>query len=100
MDELGELPQRDLVPVDDPTRVSGVTPPLAFVLEPRFEEYSFLTPKDIAKRARAIENQLFAAGAAPIVTFTSSAMYPCAETETLTSPGGSASETGPPERTA
>lgn len=42
---------RDLVPVDDPTRVSGVTPPLAFVLEPRFEEYSFLTPKDVAGEA-------------------------------------------------
>ena len=42
---------RDIVPVDDPTRVSGITPPLAFVLEPRFEEYSFLTPKDVAGEA-------------------------------------------------
>lgn len=42
---------RELVPVDDPTKVSGITPPLAFVLEPRFEEYSFLTPKDVAGEA-------------------------------------------------
>lgn len=42
---------RDLVPVEDPTRVGGITPPLAFVLEPRFEEYSFLTPKDVAGEA-------------------------------------------------
>jgi hypothetical protein len=42
---------RDLVPVDDPTRVSGITPPLAFVLEPKFEEFSFLTPKDVAGEA-------------------------------------------------
>jgi hypothetical protein len=42
---------RDIVPVEDPTRVAGVAPPLAFVLEPRFEEYSFLTPKDVAGEA-------------------------------------------------
>lgn len=42
---------RELVPVDDPTRVAGITPPLAFVLEPKFEEYSFLTPKDVAGEA-------------------------------------------------
>lgn len=42
---------RELVPVDDPTKVSGISPPLAFVLEPKFEEYSFLTPKDVAGEA-------------------------------------------------
>ena len=42
---------RELVPVDDPTRVSGIVPPLAFVLEPKFEEYSCLTPKDVAGEA-------------------------------------------------
>jgi hypothetical protein len=42
---------REVVPVDDPARVGGITPPLAFVLEPRFEEYSFLTPKDVAGEA-------------------------------------------------
>jgi hypothetical protein len=42
---------QELVPVDDPTRVSQITPPLAFVLEPKFEEYSFLTPKDVAGEA-------------------------------------------------
>jgi hypothetical protein len=38
----------EVVPVDDPTRVAGMTPPLVLVLEPKFEEYSFLTPKDVA----------------------------------------------------
>ena len=42
---------REIVHVDDPTRVSGISPPLAFVLEPKFEEYSFLTPKDVAGEA-------------------------------------------------
>jgi hypothetical protein len=42
---------RELVPVDDPSRVSNISPPLAFVLEPKFEEYSFLTPKDVAGEA-------------------------------------------------
>ncbi|MGH8866291.1 MAG: hypothetical protein ACREVZ_16890 [Burkholderiales bacterium] len=41
----------EVVPVDDPTRVADLQPPLAMVLEPRFEEYSFLTPKDIAGEA-------------------------------------------------
>jgi hypothetical protein len=41
----------ELVPVDDPTRVSEIQPPLVFVLEPKFEEYSFLTPKDVAGEA-------------------------------------------------
>lgn len=38
----------EVVPVDDPTRVAGMQPPLVLVLEPKFEEYSFLTPKDVA----------------------------------------------------
>ena len=42
---------REIVHVDDPTRVGDITPPLAFVLEPKFEEYSFLTPKDVAGEA-------------------------------------------------
>jgi hypothetical protein len=42
---------REVVPVDDPTRVADIRPPLAFVLEPKFEEYSFLTPKDVAGEA-------------------------------------------------
>jgi hypothetical protein len=42
---------REIVHVDDPARVGGVQPPLAFVLEPKFEEYSFLTPKDVAGEA-------------------------------------------------
>jgi len=42
---------REIVRVDDPTRVSSISPPLAFVLEPKFEEYSFLTPKDVAGEA-------------------------------------------------
>ncbi len=41
----------EIVPVEDPTRVSGIQPPLVFVLEPKFEEYSFLTPKDVAGEA-------------------------------------------------
>ncbi|HEY7753043.1 MAG TPA: hypothetical protein VH856_04440 [Steroidobacteraceae bacterium] len=38
----------EVVPVEDPTRVADVRPPLVLVLEPRFEEYSFLTPNDVA----------------------------------------------------
>ncbi len=41
----------EIVPVEDPTRVAALQPPLVMVLEPRFEEYSFLTPKDIAGEA-------------------------------------------------
>jgi len=41
----------EVVPVDDPTHVSGLQPPLVLVLEPKFEEYSFLTPKDVAGEA-------------------------------------------------
>jgi hypothetical protein len=42
---------REVVPVEDPARAGSVSPPLAFVLEPKFEEYSFLTPKDVAGEA-------------------------------------------------
>jgi hypothetical protein len=38
----------EVVPVEDPTRVADIRPPLVLVLEPKFEEYSFLTPKDVA----------------------------------------------------
>ncbi len=41
----------ELVPVEDPTRVAELQLPLVFVLEPKFEEYSFLTPKDVAGEA-------------------------------------------------
>jgi len=40
-----------IVKVEDPTRVAEISPPLVMVLEPKFEEYSFLTPKDIAGEA-------------------------------------------------
>jgi hypothetical protein len=42
---------RDVVPVEDPKQAATVTPPLVLVLEPQFEEYSFLTPKDVAGEA-------------------------------------------------
>lgn len=41
----------ELVPVEDPTKVADIRPPLIMVLEPKFEEYSFLTPKDVAGEA-------------------------------------------------
>jgi hypothetical protein len=41
----------EVVQVEDPTRVAELQPPLVMVLEPRFEEYSFLTPKDVAGEA-------------------------------------------------
>jgi hypothetical protein len=42
---------REIVHVEDPGVAATITPPLAFVLEPSFEEYSFLTPKDVAGEA-------------------------------------------------
>ncbi len=42
---------REVVHVDDPTRIASVAPPLTLVLEPKFEEFSFLTPKDVAGEA-------------------------------------------------
>jgi len=42
---------RDVVLIDDPTRVGSLSPPLTLVLEPKFEEFSFLTPKDVAGEA-------------------------------------------------
>jgi hypothetical protein len=42
---------RDVVQVEDPTRAGSVAPPLTLVLEPKFEEFSFLTPKDVAGEA-------------------------------------------------
>jgi hypothetical protein len=41
----------EVVQVEDPTHVAELQPPLVMVLEPRFEEYSFLTPKDVAGEA-------------------------------------------------
>ena len=41
----------EVVKVEDPTRVPDISRPLVMVLEPRFEEYSFLTPKDVAGEA-------------------------------------------------
>lgn len=41
----------ELVEVEDPTTVADIRPPLLFVLEPKFEEFSFLTPKDVAGEA-------------------------------------------------
>lgn len=38
----------EIVPVEDPTRAAEIRPPLTLVLEPKFEEYSFLTPRDVA----------------------------------------------------
>jgi hypothetical protein len=51
MDWLLKAMFRDVVHVDDPTRAGSVSPPLTFVLEPKFEEFSFLTPKDVAGEA-------------------------------------------------
>ena len=65
---------KEIVPVDDPTRVAGITPPLAFVLEPKFEEYSFLTPKDVAGEAFIVTIRylltLYDGGGARVDSFT------------------------------
>ena len=65
---------REIVHVDDPTRVGGITPPLAFVLEPKFEEYSFLTPKDVAGEAFIVTIRylltLYDSGGARVDSFT------------------------------
>lgn len=37
-----------VVEVDDPAHVPILQPPVRMVLEPRFEDYSFLTPRDMA----------------------------------------------------
>lgn len=42
---------REIVPVEDPAKIAGIQPLLVFVVEPKFEEYSFLTPKDVAGEA-------------------------------------------------
>jgi hypothetical protein len=41
----------ELVEVEDSTTIVEMRPPLLFVLEPKFEEFSFLTPKDVAGEA-------------------------------------------------
>jgi hypothetical protein len=65
---------RDIVPVEDPSRVSSISPPVAFVLEPRFEEYSFLTPKDVAGEAFIVTIRylltLYDGGGARVDSFT------------------------------
>ncbi|HEU4517331.1 MAG TPA: hypothetical protein VFR77_08510 [Steroidobacteraceae bacterium] len=65
---------REIVHVDDPTRVGGIRPPLAFVLEPKFEEYSFLTPKDVAGEAFIVTIRylltLYDSGGARVDSFT------------------------------
>ncbi|MBM5812189.1 MAG: hypothetical protein FJ191_09530 [Gammaproteobacteria bacterium] len=40
-----------VVPLEDVAQAAAIRPPLAMVLEPRFEEYSFLTPRDVAGEA-------------------------------------------------
>ena len=37
-----------VVPVENLEQAAVIKPPLAMVLEPRFQEYSFLTPRDVA----------------------------------------------------
>ena len=54
LDWLLDAMFRDVVHVDDPAKIASIQPPLTFVLEPRFEEYSFLTPKDIAGEAYVV----------------------------------------------
>ena len=65
---------RDIVPVEDPARVASISPPVAFVLEPRFEEYSFLTPKDVAGEAFIVTIRylltLYDSGGARVDSFT------------------------------
>ena len=65
---------REIVPVEDPSRVAGMVPPLAFVLEPKFEEYSFLTPKDVAGEAFIVTIRylltLYDSGGARVDSFT------------------------------
>lgn len=46
-----------VVPVDDLERAAEIRPPLAMVLEPRFQEYSFLTPRDVAGDAYVVTIQ-------------------------------------------
>jgi hypothetical protein len=65
---------REIVHVDDPTRVADIRPPVAFVLEPKFEEYSFLTPKDVAGEAFIVTIRylltLYDSGGARVDSFT------------------------------
>ena len=65
---------RDIVPVEDPSRAASISPPVAFVLEPRFEEYSFLTPKDVAGEAFIVTIRylltLYDSGGARVDSFT------------------------------
>jgi len=65
---------REVVQVEDPARIAAIAPPLAFVLEPKFEEYSFLTPKDVAGEAFIVTIRylmtLYDGGGARVDSFT------------------------------
>jgi hypothetical protein len=64
----------DVVQVEDPTKIGGSHPPFVFVLEPKFEEYSFLTPKDVAGEAFIVTIRylltLYDGGGARVDSFT------------------------------
>jgi len=64
----------EVVPVEDPTKVAFMQPPLVLVLEPKFEEYSFLTPKDVAGEAFIVTIRylltLYDGGGARVDSFT------------------------------
>lgn len=64
----------EVVPVEDPTKVDFMQPPLVLVLEPKFEEYSFLTPKDVAGEAFVVTIRylltLYDGGGARVDSFT------------------------------
>jgi hypothetical protein len=51
VDRFGALLQamfERVVPVDEPQAAAALEPPVRLVVEPRFEEYAFLTPSDLA----------------------------------------------------
>jgi hypothetical protein len=64
----------EVVPVEDPSKIADSNPPFVFVLEPRFEEYSFLTPKDVAGEAFIVTIRymltLYDGGGARVDSFT------------------------------
>jgi hypothetical protein len=64
----------EVVPVEDPSKIADSNPPFVFVLQPRFEEYSFLTPKDVAGEAFIVTIRymltLYDGGGARVDSFT------------------------------
>ena len=64
----------DVVQVEDPAKIADSNPPFVFVLEPKFEEYSFLTPKDVAGEAFIVTIRyllaLYDGGGARVDSFT------------------------------